>query len=59
MVQGVFQFSSITVHVRVRVTSEADRLNVERILKKNVEKACLITNSIHSKVTIQPDVSVE
>ena len=59
LAQGFFQFSSITVHVRVRVPSEDDRLSVERILKKNVEKACLITNSIHSKVTIQPDVSVE
>jgi len=57
LVNGVFQFSSITIKVKVGVFSEEDRIRVEKILKK-VERACLITNSIKTNIHIKPEILV-
>ena len=57
LVNGVFQFSSIAIKVKVVVSSEGDRVRVEKILKK-VERTCLITNSIHTNVHIEPEILV-
>ena len=51
---GVFQFSSITIKVRIGISSEDDRSRVEKMMKK-VERACLITNSIRTDVNIESD----
>jgi organic hydroperoxide reductase OsmC/OhrA len=53
---GVFQFSSITIKVRIGISSEDDRSRVEKMMKK-VERACLITNSIRTDVNIESDIS--
>ena len=58
LVNGVFQFSSIAIKVKVGVSSEGDRIRVEKILKK-VERACLITNSIDTNVCIEPEIIVD
>jgi organic hydroperoxide reductase OsmC/OhrA len=39
------------------ITNEADREKAERILIKS-EQACLISNSITSKVFLQPEIKV-
>ena len=57
LVNGVFQFSSIAIKVKVVVSSEGDCVRVEKILKK-VERTCLITNSIHTNVHIEPEILV-
>jgi len=57
LVDGVFQFSSITIKVRIGVSSEDDRARVEKMLKK-VERACLITNSIQTDVHIESEIHV-
>jgi len=54
---GVFQFSSITIKVRIGISSDDDRSRVERMMKK-VERACLITNSIRTDVNIESDISI-
>lgn len=58
LVGGVFQFSSITIKVKINVLSEEDGLRVEKILKK-VKRACLITNSIETDVHIEPEIVVD
>jgi len=58
LIGGVFQFSSIMVKIQVGVSSEDDRIRVEKLLKK-VEHACLITNSIQSDVCIKSEIVVE
>ena len=55
---GVFQFSSITVKIKVCVSSKDDSSRVERLFKK-VERACLITNSITTNVHIESEIVVE
>jgi len=57
MVSGVFQFSSITVKVKIGIISEEDHEHVEKILKK-VERACLITNSIKTNVHIESEIFI-
>ena len=57
LVDRVFQFSSIKIKVKVGVFSDEDRIRVEKILKK-VERACLITNSIKTKIYIEPEIIV-
>jgi len=54
---GVFQFSSITIKVMIGISSKDDRSRVEKMMKK-VERACLITNSIRTDVTIESDISI-
>ena len=54
---SVFQFSSITIKVRIGISSEDDRSRVEKMMKK-VERACLITNSIRTDVNIESDISI-
>jgi len=54
---GVFQFSSITIKVRIGISSKDDRSRVEKMMKK-VERACLITNSIRTDVNIESDISI-
>jgi organic hydroperoxide reductase OsmC/OhrA len=58
LIGGVFQFRSITVKIQVCVSSEDDRIRVERLLKK-VERACLITNSINTDVNIESEIVIE
>ncbi len=58
MVHGVFQFSSITVKVKLEICSEGERSKAEKIMKKT-EKACLITNSIQTSVTIDATIVVK
>ena len=57
LVNRTFQFSSITIRVKVGVFSEEDCRRVEKILKK-VERACLITNSIKTNIHIEPEILV-
>ncbi len=58
MVGGVFRFSSITIKVRIGISSENDRSHVEKMLKK-VEHACLITNSISTDIHIESEIVVD
>jgi len=58
LIGGVFQFSSITVDIQICVSSEDDRVRVERLVKK-VERACLVTNSITSDVSIKSKIAVD
>jgi len=55
LVDGRFRFNSITVKLRIDVSSEDDRTRVEKILKK-VERACLITNSIQTDVHVESKI---
>jgi len=57
LVDGVFQFSSIMVKLRIGVSSEDDCALVEKIVKK-VSRACLISNSIHTSVRIESETSI-
>jgi len=58
LVGGVLQFTSITVKVKIGISSEDDRSRVEKALKK-AERACLITNSIHTDVNIKSETSID
>ena len=55
LVGGMFKFSSITVKVRVGVSSKDDRTVVEKIVKKT-SRACLISNSIQTDVHIESEI---
>lgn len=57
LVNGVFQFSSIIVKLKIGISSEDDRSLVEKIVKK-VSRACLISNSIHTSVRVESETSV-
>jgi len=54
--QGV-QITEIVLRPHVTVTQERDRERAERILEK-AEKNCFISNSIKSKVSLEPEISV-
>jgi organic hydroperoxide reductase OsmC/OhrA len=49
--------SEIILEPTVRITDEKDREKAERILQKS-EAACLISNSIKSKVTMLPTIKI-
>lgn len=56
-VEGKFMMSEIILEPTVTISDEKDRERAERILQKS-EAACLISNSIKSKVTMQTTIVV-
>jgi peroxiredoxin-like protein len=57
-VDGKFMMSEIILEPSVTIVNESDREKAERILNK-AEAACLISNSIRSKVTMISSIQVK
>lgn len=57
-VDGKFVMSEIVLEPALTILNEADREKAEKILVK-AERACLITNSITSKVILKPFIELE
>lgn len=56
-VDGQYMISEITLHPTVVIKDEATREKALRIISK-AEAACLISNSIKSKITCEPNIVV-
>jgi peroxiredoxin-like protein len=56
-VDGKFMMSEIILEPTVTITDEKDRARAERVLQKS-EAACLISNSVKSKVTMIPTIKI-
>lgn len=56
-VEGKFLMSEVILEPSVTITEEKDRDRAERILQKS-EAACLISNSIKSKITMTTTIKV-
>jgi len=56
MIGGVFKFSFINVKMKIELSDKKDYITIEKILKK-VKRACLISNSINTEVTIDPEIT--
>lgn len=56
-VDGKMMMSEVTLEPHVTIAHEKDRERTERILQKS-EAACLISNSVKSKITMHPVVNV-
>jgi peroxiredoxin-like protein len=56
-VDGRFLMTEIILEPTVTISNEKERERAERVLQKS-EKACLISNSIKSKVTMIPEILV-
>lgn len=57
-VDGKFVMSEVHLFPEVTIVDESQRDRAERILDKS-EKACLISNSINSKVTMKPKILIQ
>lgn len=57
-VEGKFMMSEIILEPEVTISDEKDREKAERVLQK-AENACLISNSVKSKVTMHPVIKIE
>lgn len=57
-VDGKFMMSEIILEPTVTITDEKDRERAEKVLQKS-EAACLISNSVKSKVTMIPIINVK
>ena len=57
-VDGKYAMTEVILEPTVTIKDEKDRERAERILQKS-ESACLISNSIKSKVTMEVTVKVE
>lgn len=57
-VDGRFVMSEVYLYPEVVITDENQRERTKRILEKS-EKACLISNSINSKVTMESKIIVQ
>ena len=55
---GVFQFRFVTIKTRIGISLEDNHSRVEKMVKK-VERACLVTNSIKTDVSIESEIAVE
>ncbi len=57
VVDGKYMISEIVLSPVVEIENEADRSRAERVLIKS-EAACLISNSVKSKIIFEPQVIV-
>jgi organic hydroperoxide reductase OsmC/OhrA len=57
-VEGKFLMTEIILEPTVTIVEEKDREKAERILQKS-EAACLISNSVKSKITMLPIIKVK
>jgi len=57
-VENKFMFSEIKVSPKIVVTSN-DKVEKAKELVKLAEENCLISDSIKSKVTVEPEISIE
>ncbi len=57
-VDGKFVMSEVLLFPEVFITDESQRERALKILEKS-EKACLISNSITSKITMEPKITVQ
>ena len=56
-VDGKLQMTEIILEPTVTITDEKDRERAERVLQKS-EAACLISNSVKSKITMFPTIQI-
>lgn len=56
-VDGKFMMSEIILEPTVTITDEKDREKAEKILQKS-EAACLISNSVKSKIIMIPTITI-
>ena len=56
-IDGKFMISEIILEPIVTITDEKERERAEKVLQKS-EAACLISNSVKSKVTMNPTVKI-
>ena len=56
LVEGKFQFTTITLKPKLTLTSQGDAGKAKEILEK-AEANCLISNSMKAKVTLEPTVN--
>lgn len=57
-VEGKFMMSEIILEPTVTIADEKDRERAEKVLRKS-ESACLISNSVKSKVTMIPTITIK
>ncbi|MCX6147169.1 MAG: OsmC family protein [Candidatus Kapabacteria bacterium] len=55
MIDGKYLMSEVNLHPKVIINEGTDKEKVERILNKS-EAACLISNSVKSKINFFPEV---
>lgn len=56
-IEGKFLMSEVILEPKLKITNSNDIEKAGRILEKS-EKACLISNSVNSKITLKPLVEV-
>lgn len=56
-IDSKLQISSVELYPKLLLTDESDMEKAQRILQKT-EKACLITHSIRSQVSLHPDIKI-
>ncbi|MBS1917708.1 MAG: OsmC family protein [Bacteroidetes bacterium] len=57
-VDNKYMISEIVLHPVVTIREESEKEKAERILQK-AEAACLISNSVKSKVVMQPEIKIK
>jgi len=57
MVDGKYMMTEVTLVPRLTITKEEDREKALKVLQKS-EAACLISNSIKSKIIFEPEITV-
>jgi peroxiredoxin-like protein len=58
MVDGKYLMTEVILKPSLTITNEADREKALRTLEK-AESVCLISNSIKSKITMEPEITVQ
>jgi len=55
---GKYMITEITLRPLLTISNESEKERAERVLQKS-EAACLISNSVKSKVLMQPEIKIQ
>lgn len=58
LVDNVFHFQSIKIHMKVGISSEEDRIKIEQVIE-NIPKFCVVSNSIYPPVDFDVDIFLD
>ncbi len=58
LVENTFQFSTLTINMKIGISNKDDKIKIEKIIKK-IPRICLVSKSAKCDVILKPEILYE
>ena len=58
LVENTFQFSTLTINMKIGISKKDDKIKIEKIIKK-IPRICLVSKSAKCDVILKPEILYE